>query len=1381
MKKQIHSIWHRFVRTAASKASRRGGILLGLTLASSLLVQTAPAAVTAQGWWHYGEVGDFHTDSSGNNRRFQFAFSCVGGGNSGAATVPFGAGGPLGTTGYISTNALYWTPQHCGAAAMWNPWSSSAATSEWNPPPTNYAIECWVLPEDRPEAPNRTWFFASGSGDFSQPSRPSRTGAGGVYFVWDKSSGTPQIGAYMIGNASQGVPADTQIGDFVNVDFTSWMHVAVVNDSGTNTFYVNGVASGASTITNTIPNGNIFAGGSPGTTPTFRGYLDELRISTFAPGQFSTSDLLLRAAGPSILAQPQSASVWEGGAAPFAVLAAIDGSLTFQWQRAETNIPGATTANLYLPQVSLADSGAEFRCVLTASSIALTSSVATLTVVPTRTADVNFYRAAVMSEPSLKALFTVDNCLGTTLSNIVDVTRHGILEGIASYDGRTNRSFGQRALSLTGAGDVFIPNNPAFEFPGGNGTVEALVYVNGTSLDERTIFALDFDTGTIGYALQVSRDGSQLIYTNDSPVTLTFAVPVNLIGRLAHVALVIDNATNVTVIVDGQSLGTKNQPGFGGAGGAPFWIGALGTSLVKPFSGTIDELAIYDSALSLNTIQVHYSRFLFGTNVTAPSIVSQPGPRTIIGGAAPILKVQVGGTLPISYQWMSNGVPIAGANAATHKVVSGPGSGSVSYSLSATNDVGGTNSQPINLTFVAPPSPYSAAVAADRPIAYWRLGESAGPTMVNSAGYNDGTYIGTVGFGAAPVITTETDKAVDFAGNAGRGEVSNVPELNPAGPFSVEVWTRPNAGAGGIILSSQNRANSRGGYSIHANIFIAQYGIDLGAPNAGVTRYNLATVPVAGVPVHIVFTYDGVTGTFYVNGEKTSAPLNNFVNNTVAPLTIGKRSDNAAPWNGTVDEAAFYDYALSGDRVTNHWSFSWVPAAITQNPTMTNGAEGNSITLTAAASGYPNTYQWFKGGVALVGTVTNFDGSLKYPQGVTSTTLVISQATPADAAQYYMQVTNPLGNVPSGNASVAVSLDTTKPTVLSATALGTPNADGTAPNLVKVVFSKRIDPVTGADPSKYSIPGVTVTAVTLLGDARASSLAADWREAILVTSALTLGANYSVTVTGVKDRTVSENVITPVATPFKGLVLTQGIAYWDYYYMGPPSSLDGLFSNPNFPRAPMTNAILTSFDTGPITGNDLATKPAFGALGSDYGDSVSAWITPTVSGNYTFFLASDDSSRLFVSFDANPVNAGLVAELIGARNSFVEPGVDGSVSAPHALTAGVPYFVRVLHHEGGGNDYVRLAWRLDTDSTPAASLLPIPGAFLSALAPPPAPRFNPVSYNAATRELTISWTGTGTLLESSDLINWTPVPGNPSSPYIVITSSPTPRYYRIGP
>ena len=63
------------------------------------------------------------------------------------------------------------------------------------------------------------------------------------------------------------------------------------------------------------------------------------------------------------------------------------------------------------------------------------------------------------------------------------------------------------------------------------------------------------------------------------------------------------------------------------------------------------------------------------------------------------------------------------------------------------------------------------------------------------------------------------------------------------------------------------------------------------------------------------------------------------------------------------------------------------------------------------------------------------------------------------------------------------------------------------------------------------------------------------------------------------------------------------------------------------------------------------------------------------------------------------------------------------------------------------------------------------------------PAFNPPVLSNG--QLTISWTGTGTLLESTNvavpMIQWTPVPGNPSGSYTVTpaTNGVPHLYYRL--
>ena len=76
----------------------------------------------------------------------------------------------------------------------------------------------------------------------------------------------------------------------------------------------------------------------------------------------------------------------------------------------------------------------------------------------------------------------------------------------------------------------------------------------------------------------------------------------------------------------------------------------------------------------------------------------------------------------------------------------------------------------------------------------------------------------------------------------------------------------------------------------------------------------------------------------------------------------------------------------------------------------------------------------------------------------------------------------------------------------------------------------------------------------------------------------------------------------------------------------------------------------------------------------------------------------------------------------------------------------------------------------DANGIPSA---PAGGGF----APVPRPQFNKPVLSGG--QVTITWTGTGTLLESTNLINWATVPGNPTSPYVVSASSAARKFYRV--
>jgi len=85
-------------------------------------------------------------------------------------------------------------------------------------------------------------------------------------------------------------------------------------------------------------------------------------------------------APPSITAHPSDQTVAQGQPSTFSVVAGGTSPLSYQWQRNQVNISGATSATYMIASTALSDNGARYRCVVTNSFGTATSNEATLTV-----------------------------------------------------------------------------------------------------------------------------------------------------------------------------------------------------------------------------------------------------------------------------------------------------------------------------------------------------------------------------------------------------------------------------------------------------------------------------------------------------------------------------------------------------------------------------------------------------------------------------------------------------------------------------------------------------------------------------------------------------------------------------------------------------------------------------------------------------------------------------------------------------------------------------------------------------------------------------------------------------------------------------------------
>lgn len=110
-----------------------------------------------------------------------------------------------------------------------------------------------------------------------------------------------------------------------------------------------------------------------------------------------------------------------------------------------------------------------------------------------------------------------------------------------------------------------------------------------------------------------------------------------------------------------------------------------------------------------------------------------------------------------------------------------------------------------------------------------------------------------------------------------------------------------------------------------------------------------------------------------------------------------------------------------------------------------------------------------------------------------------------------------------------------------------------------------------------------------------------------------------------------------------------------------------------------------------------------------YGARISAYLQVPISGNYTFYIASDDHSELWLSTDATPANRKKIAWVNGWARSREWNKYTSQKSFPIALQAGRIYYIEALHKENAGGDNLAVGWELPDGGLEQ----PIPGLRLS--------------------------------------------------------------------
>jgi hypothetical protein len=376
-----------------------------------------------------------------------------------------------------------------------------------------------------------------------------------------------------------------------------------------------------------------------------------------------------------------------------------------------------------------------------------------------------------------------------------------------------------------------------------------------------------------------------------------------------------------------------------------------------------------------------------------PEITQEPVSITRFAGGTATFTVAATGSGNLRYQWQFNTANIPNATNTSLVITNVQAANAGDYRVVVTNAFGTATSATATLTVVpVTPGSYAAAVLAANPLAYWTLGEAAGPTAFDYAGGFDGTYNGNVTLGVPGAIAGSTDTAAYFDGtNSANAYVSTPLQLN----------NMPNVTLLGWIRRETNQVNRTG---LFGQNDLIEFGyIDNNTIQAWVDDFDQA-VNISPNPIpneqwgQVALVLNSGAATVYVNGGPAGTATlpsanygsNGFFFNIAGGGIFDTLAANGNWFNGRVDEVAVYNRALTDDELCSlYFIGSGAPLAI-------DVEQGGAFVLDTKPTGTPHHGRNFgaswSNSVTDASTTTTRDGVITFASAENDQIVV-----PADA------------------------------------------------------------------------------------------------------------------------------------------------------------------------------------------------------------------------------------------------------------------------------------------------------------------------------------------------------------------------------------------------
>jgi hypothetical protein len=409
-----------------------------------------------------------------------------------------------------------------------------------------------------------------------------------------------------------------------------------------------------------------------------------------------------------------------------------------------------------------------------------------------------------------------------------------------------------------------------------------------------------------------SRGGAGCLYTNLIDTDQVFHVMISPAGLLStdawqHVALTYNRSSGfASLFVNGSTVASANLGRFTPLTTFDFHLGHRPGDTF--YSGLMDEVSIYNRALTADEIFAIYNADFLGKDFTRPyfTLPSQL-PDVVLGADYTQQLTTVFGTAPINFS-LSSGMLPPGVTLSSSGVVDGVpnSSGIFDFTVRATDAARLFTEQLYTLQV------FDSVGAPAGLVGWWRAEDDA----KDSAGTNHGVLRNGTGFSAGKV-----GQAFSLDGTDDCVEIPDAPALRPVS-LTLEAWVAFDVISRLIVIFAKPvGTGTSDSYALWLDAGTIRGAVGDAASNG--TQLFAPFSPSLGSTYHLAYTFDDAAKqqALYVSGIQVAiGDTTKSIGYDTQPLLLGRDTENGIPnffLQGRIDEASIYNRALSGAEIAS--------------------------------------------------------------------------------------------------------------------------------------------------------------------------------------------------------------------------------------------------------------------------------------------------------------------------------------------------------------------------------------------------------------------------------------------------------------------------------